>query len=165
MSDITNGSMLKGTIYGLYSPDSSTGKASLDDYVGSRVAWMAQKAADAMASTATSETCVWANMTGRDIKVLSVGFATGAALTADNTNNAAITVSKYTAAGGSKTTVATETTNVASGNWTAFTVKNLTLTAANVTVAAGGVLTYEISKGGTGVIVPAGVFVVKYEFA
>lgn len=165
MADISNGSQLKGVVYGLYSPDSSTGKAVLDDVVVAKSVTVGAKAADAMASTATSETAIWTNNTGRSIRVLAVSYSTTAALTADNTNNAVITISSYTAAGGGKATVAVETTNVASGNWVAFTQKAITVTVANAVVENGGTLSLTIAKGGSGVVVPAGAFNIKYEYA
>ena len=121
------------------------------------------KAADGMASTTTAETDL--NICfNRLSRIKSVKYMpTGGALTADNTNNAAITVSKRDAAGANLTTVASETTNVASGNWVQRTLKSLTLTAANVDVVAGGSCTFSIAKGGSGVVVPAGFFVIDVE--
>lgn len=107
-------------------------------------------AADGAAGTTTSETIM-----GRCAAGLPIGhtlyLSPQAALTADNTNNATITISKRTA-GASKTTVATLTTNVASGNWVAFTPIAIPLT---VAVAAGDTLQYEIAKAASGVVVPA----------
>lgn len=112
----------------------------------------AKTAADGAAGNATAETVI-----GRAAFALPIGhtfyFNPAAALTADNTNNAVITISKRTGGGGA-VTVATLTTNVAAGNWTAWTAVPIVSTAA---VAVGDVLTITITKGGTGVVVPAGV--------
>lgn len=120
------------------------------------------KAADAAASTATAETVL--AIVPAAATVTGVRFVPIAAVTADNTNNAVITVSKRTAAGASKTTVATLTTNVAGGSWTAWVAKAATLsgTPANLEVEANAVLSIEITKGGTGVQLPAMLMVVEY---
>jgi hypothetical protein len=116
-------------------------------------------AADSMASDATSErACKWyvpAHMAG-GVEVVSVSVLPTAALTAHDTNNAVLLVDKNDGAGGARTNMATLTTNVASGNWVAFSRKAFTLdsTLANIQVAAGGMLTFEITKGGSGVAVP-----------
>lgn len=113
------------------------------------------KAADAAANTATSEFVIAdipANCTIAAVDVLPT-----AGLTADNTNNAVLTVKGYNAAGGGGVTVASMTTNVASGNWTAFVPKALTLTAttADLDRVADSALTLTITKGGSGVQLPA----------
>lgn len=164
MADISSGTQLKGVTYGLYSPDSATGKAVLDDVVVAKFVHFPQ-AAVAMGSGQT-ETAVWANNTGRSIRVLSVGYATTGALTASDTNNKVLTLSGYAAAGTGKVTVATATTSTTgTGTWVAFTVVNIPVTAANVVVASGGVLSVTITEGMTGVALPAGAWVVKYEYA
>lgn len=116
-----------------------------------------QKAADGAAATATSETVACGTRNGG--RLIGVRYVPGAALTADNTNYATITVSKRDSAGGTKTTVASRTTQVTgSGSWTAFVPVELTLAAAADILNAGGTLTFEIAKAGTGVVVPAGTF-------
>jgi len=113
------------------------------------------KAADGAAGTTTAETVVghvnWA------CKLIAARYVPAAALTADNTNNATITVSKRVSGGGSKTTIASITTNVASGSWVQWAPKDLVLgAAADIQIAANSGITFEIAKGGTGVVVPAG---------
>lgn len=121
------------------------------------------KAADAMASTTTSETytnvCVPYKARIKSIK-LNVS-ATGIAV--DATNNATITISKRDAAAANKLTVATYTSNVAGGAVTTGVAKELVLTGANVVVDALSSFTFEISKGGSGVVVPAGRFLIELE--
>jgi hypothetical protein len=115
-------------------------------------------AADSMASDTTADTVLPSGM------FLYAGIITGAwvianaALTGHATTNATLTVSKYTAAGGSKTTVATMTTTLVAPvqSWVAFTPIALTLTttAANLAVVALGSFSLAITKGSTGVVVP-----------
>lgn len=132
-------------------------------------AWEVQRVVDAAAADATAETVVGyvpkaPGANASTAKVLRVYYLPGAALTAHDTDYATILVSKYTAAGASKTTVATITTKITggSGNWTAFVPMEITLsaTAANLILASGAILTYEVSKAGNGVALPAGKLVV-----
>lgn len=114
-----------------------------------------RKAQDAAAATATTETAFGALLEGGTLT--DVFVIPDQALTADNTNNATITVSKRDSAGANKTTIATLTTNVAGGSWVQYARKALTITtagSANV-LAAGSGITLEISKAGTGVQIPA----------
>lgn len=126
-----------------------------------------QKAADGAAATATAETHVWSAPAHAldGVWLKAVKYLPSAALTADNTNNATLTLSKRDTAGGTQVTAAAETTNVASGSWVAFTPKAITLSAtvANQKLAAGEQLTLTIAKGGTGVIVPAGTLEIVYD--
>lgn len=129
--------------------------------------WEVQRVVDAAADTATAETIVGfvpdaPGSTTTKGKVLRVYYLPAAALTADDTDYATITVSKYTAAGGSKTTVASLTTEIANGDWTAFVPKEITLsaTAANLILQSNAILTYEVAKEGSGVAIPAGKLVV-----
>lgn len=119
--------------------------------------------ADAMANTTTSETytnvCIPVKARIKSIK-FNVG-ATGIATDAANT--ATITVSKRDAAAANKLAVATYTSNVAGGAVAVGVAKELVLTAANVIVDAGSSLTFEISKASSGVVVPAGRFLVELE--
>lgn len=120
-------------------------------------------AADGAASTATAETAFF--QAPVDLVIEQVEFVPSAALTADNANNAVITVTRRNADGTGNVTVATVTTNVASGNWTQWVSKVLTLTAANAGLSAGMILTLTIAKGGTGVVVPAGQLICSYRRA
>jgi hypothetical protein len=137
-------------------------------FVGS-FSWDVLRVVDGAAGTTTSETVVGyvrkapgGNAT--PAKVLRVYYLPAASLTAHDTNYATITVSKYTAAGGSKTTVASATTAITggTGNWTAFVPMEITLsaTAANLILESGAILTYEVAKAASGVAIPAGKLVV-----
>lgn len=117
-------------------------------------------AADGAAATATAETAVnWQRLQAAG-RVSTIHIQPTAALTGDPTNNATITVSKRDAAGANKATLGTITTTA---SWVAGTSVPLTLTAANLDVVEGGSVTFEISKGGTGVVVPISSVVVAVE--
>ena len=127
-----------------------------------RFTWL-KTADDAMASTTTAETQVGGFAVAGTVK--AIYYISNGTLTGDDTNNAVVTVSKRTSAGGSKTTLGTLTTNVAGGNYVqgqriAFA---LTATVANLTLAALATISFEIAKGGSGVVVRAGAFEIEDE--
>jgi len=113
------------------------------------------RAQDATAGTATAEAAI--AMTVQKGKLVKAYYVPAGAVTAHDSNYATITISRYTAAGGSKTTVASITTKITggSGNWTAFVPVEITL-AADTALEAGACLTYEIAKAASGVQLPAG---------
>lgn len=116
-------------------------------------------AADGAASTTTSE--VPLGMARRASKVIAAYFIPASTLTADDTNYATLTISKRAAGGGSKTTVASaSTTTTGTGNFVAWVPVPLTVVAADASVTALSQLSFEISKPGTGVVVPIGKLVV-----
>ncbi len=106
----------------------------------------------------------WAVKVPWNVQILEVVVCPGGALTADNTNNAVLTLAKADGLGGAATTVATLTTNAASGNWVADTFKNFTLSAtfANTLVNDGQILTLKKTVGGTGVVVPVSYITIRY---
>jgi len=124
-------------------------------------------AADGAAATTTAETDL--NVPVPRAAVLRAVRLTpqGAAITADATNNATITVSKRDSTGGNLTTVATLTTNVA-GLGGATLAQRATaafvLTGANTRITAGSSLTFSIAKGGTGVVVPISMLSIDLEW-
>jgi hypothetical protein len=120
-------------------------------------------AADAMASTATTDTIVWVNPFAFPVYIQSAyGVATGAGITADASNNATITFRSIDLAGGASAAALTITTDVAGGTWTQNQAKAITSqTIANLAVPVGGGITFSIAKGGTGVVVPVSKFVIK----
>lgn len=124
-------------------------------------------AADGMASTATTETWVPDGFIDGACRLYKAYLVcTGAGITADNTNNAVVTVSKRDSAGANKTTLLTFTTNTTFGTVTQNVPKALTAAVAASTavdVAALSTLTYEISKGGSGVVVPISYLVLYFE--
>lgn len=119
------------------------------------------RAQDAAAGTTTAETVV--GCTVQSGKIVRAYYVPAAGLTANDTNYATITISRYTAAGGSKTTVAQITTQTTggggTGNWTAFVPVPITLSS-NTSLEAGATLTYEVAKAASGVQLPAGSLVV-----
>jgi hypothetical protein len=111
---------------------------------------------DTAAGTATAETPIGIIGPGTvGIALAAIQIHPSSALTADNTNNATITVFKRTsAAPGTPVALAVATTSItganATGNWVAFTTFNMTLVA-GAFVSPGDEITLSITKGGTGV--------------
>lgn len=109
------------------------------------------------AATAADEFVVYRNATGGNVRVVSAYVATPVAVTADASHYKTITLQKRDSAGANNATVAAATTQTAgaggTGDLTAFAPVALTLTAANVVVAAGGVLTIKAIKTGNGVAI------------
>lgn len=124
--------------------------------IGTPVQSWQKTGADGAAATATAETTV--GRVGSAFQLGAVHIVPGAALTADPTNNATITVFKRTA-GGAATAVAVGVTAAsganATGSWTAWVSVPMTLVS-GAFVSAGDVLTVSITKGGSGVVVPQG---------
>jgi hypothetical protein len=108
------------------------------------------------AGTAQTETVMWRNNTGADVRVVSAHLLAPIAITAHGSNYATFTISRRTSAGASAATVADFATDtVATDDVTAFAPKALTNTVANVIVADGYVLTAKVTKTGTGVAIAA----------
>lgn len=124
-------------------------------------------AVDGMASTTTAGTAslqAWMPRAGR---VIAVKLLSTAALTANDTNYATVSLGKHDGAGGAVTTMASaDTTTAGTGNWVAGTEINLTLSAtlANTYFAKGDVLGFAIAKAGSGVAVPVSSLVVYVEW-
>ncbi len=138
----------------------SYGESSARDaYNQKRLATYLKVAADGAASTTTAETLFFSAKQALTIE--SVEYLPSAALTAHDTTNATLTLRRRNADGTSAASVAALTTNLASGNWTQWVAKSLG-TITNGSLSAGQILTLEIAKGSTGVVVPAGVLQVTY---
>lgn len=91
-----------------------------------------------------------------------IKFIPNAALTANATNYATINVYTRAVGGGSQTLIASRTTQTTS--WTAFS--GVTITQSDLGPFADTTeLTFEITKTGTGVIVPSGVLQISYALA
>jgi len=112
-------------------------------------------AADGAAATATAETPM--EICHRDCDIINVDFLPLAALTGDPTNNAVLNVFQRDLNGVNQLTVATVTTTT---SMVAFKRYPLTLSA-NLIVVGGGSLSLSITKGGSGVVVSAGTFIVR----
>lgn len=138
------------------------GLATQDDLMAIVVEYL-KTAADAMASTATTDAMVWVNPFPYPVYLQSaIGVATGAGITADANNNATITFRTIDLAGGASAAALTIVTDVAGGNWTQNQAKAITTqTKANIAVPVGGGITFSIAKGGTGVVVPVSRFYLK----
>jgi hypothetical protein len=123
--------------------------------------------ADAMASTTTAETWVTDGLLDGACRLYKAFLVcTGAGITADAANNAAVTVSKRDSAGANKTTLLTFTTNIAFGNVTQNVPKSLAAAVSASTavdVTALSTLTWEVAKNGTGVVVPVSFMVLYFE--
>lgn len=116
--------------------------------------------ADGAAATPTAETPMGLVSPSAGGNVLFGYFQPAAALTADPANNATILIQKRTA-GGAPVTIATVTTTTAAGgtgNWTAWQPV-LIPAVALATVAPLDGISWSITKGGTGVVVPLGTIV------
>lgn len=117
-------------------------------------------AADGAAATATTEHSIM--RASADMTLVGVRYVPDAALTADNTNYATITIKRRDAAGGNATTLASVTTQITgSGNWTQWVAINLPVVVS--AIAAGQIVTVSIAKAGSGVVVPAGQLVFEYK--
>lgn len=119
-------------------------------------AWV-QKAADGAASTATSETVIsrepWGGV------VTAIKFTSMTAITANNTDYAVINVYKADGAGGTHVLLGSYDTRITgNGAVTAGVPASFTLTTttANLTILPTDIVTYEITKGGSGQVVGAG---------
>lgn len=108
-------------------------------------------AQDAAAGTTTAEQTI--ALTREAFTVSNISINPTGALTASDSVYATITIATRDGVGGSGTTLATLVTNVASGNWSAFTRKNLTLS--TTAIVAGGIITWTVAKASTGTQLPA----------
>lgn len=90
-----------------------------------------------------------------DETVISAQWVGSANVVGNDVNNATILLRRRDGVGGGAVTIASFTTDVASGGFTAFQPKSIG-PLANVVLAAGSILTFEITKVGTGVAIPPG---------
>lgn len=126
-------------------------------------------AADGAAGTATSAQAVW--RAPYNVRLISCSLLThtGGTITADASNNATVRIRKADGAGGTPITMASYTSDVAGGSVAALTTKaltNVTTSTANVSdlyVPAGSIIVIDITKAGTGVVVPACIVNVSVE--
>jgi hypothetical protein len=115
---------------------------------------------DGAAATATAETPILSAPNGAII--LNARYNPSAALTADNTDYATLTVARRDAAGANPEVIAAITTEITgTGDWVAFVAEDFA-PLANTAIEAGGAVTFEIEKAGSGVVVPAGSLQVDY---
>ena len=105
----------------------------------------------------------WRNSTGVRRTVTGISFVPAAAVTADDTNYATLTVTKRDYNGANSATVVAQTTKITggSGDWTIHvpvSLGTLSITALD----DGEELVVGIAKAGSGVAIPAGQLVVSF---
>jgi hypothetical protein len=123
-------------------------------------------AVDGAAATNTADTLVWTNPYDFPVYVVSGKYVgVGAGLTADPTNFATIAFKTNDGAGGATATALSVATTVADGGtWTSNQSKSFTaVTLANTAIPAGGGLWINITKSGTGVVVPISNYVIRMQ--
>ena len=123
-------------------------------------------AADGTAATTTAYSATPGMYAARDGRLLGAKIIPHGALTADNANNATINIDKSDGLGGAATAMASLTTNVASGNWVAAAFKTMALSAtpANLRFTKGQLISFDIAKAASGVVVPACTIVFDVEW-
>jgi len=128
----------------------------------SRMAPDKKVADDAGAANVTVEHIIF--QAQEAVTVTKAFYLPDAALTADDTNYATLIVYRRDSSGGTQASIASKTTKITGGgsnDWTAFDGVDLgTLT--NTAIAAGQVITWEITKTLAGVVVPAGTLQIEY---
>jgi hypothetical protein len=143
-----------GGLRGLFSALDSTDDALLKNLM-TRHKVVAQITDGGTAGTAQTETPVWENTTGNNMRVVTAKLIAPVTGAASATDTVTVTVTKRDAAGGSAAVVATYTSNVAGTGFTAFVPEALTNTVANVIVPTGYTLTVLASKANSGVAIAA----------
>lgn len=122
-------------------------------------------AADGAAGDATAE-IPFHHVTDYTQKMAEAWYIPAAALTGHDTANATLKVRRRKKDGADGDVLFQVTTTIANGNWVAHkpvSIPKLAATlAASFTLADGESLTFEITKAGAGVVVPAGVLVVFF---
>ena len=118
---------------------------------------LVKSAVDGTAGATTTYTAGYLIRMKNPYRLLGAYILPIGAATADATNNAVVSVVSADGAGGAQIAMSTYTSNVAGGNLAAGVTKTLTnsATAANLMGAAGTLLGFSVTKGGTGVAVPA----------
>jgi hypothetical protein len=131
-----------------------------------RTVILRKPAADAMAADATAYTAAEMVYLFAPCRVLGAKLLPQSTLTAHASNNAVVNVVKGDGAAGAAVVIATYTSDVAGGNLAAGTTKamSLTTTEADTRIPTGGVLGFNVTKGGTGVVVPVSAISVEIEY-
>lgn len=145
---------------GIYPGDATQLAADVQDVFSDDIITFQKTAPDALAADAYTMFSFKAPFA---FQVVEAVITPGAALTANASNNAVVTLAKADGAGGGATTIATHTSDVAGGNWVADVFKTLTNSAtfAATLVARGQIVTLKLTKGGTGVVVPISGYTLK----
>lgn len=119
-------------------------------------------AVDAMASTTTAADHFY--VAARDVQIISAKFVSPSTAATNGSNFGTIIVNKHDGAGGAGTIAAsadTSATSIAAG--VAFPLA-LSATLANVQLTAGQVLSFQITKTGTGVALPQGYVTIQLRY-
>jgi len=115
-----------------------------------------QHPADGAANTATAETVFGVARAAGSTGTTGIDLCFGANITANDTDYATITIRRRSGAGaGTAVTVATITTQITGGLGNVTGFARLTPASTNVSVVAGDRFTYQITKAGSGVQLPA----------
>lgn len=131
------------------------GKLGLTKYV-----FHQSKSADASAATATSEHVLC--QASKAISLTKISYCPDAAVTANDTNFATLTISVRNADGSNQQTVAAINTKITggTGNWVAFSQIDFGSLSV-IELSALQPITLTITKSGSGVVVPGGVFLIE----
>lgn len=155
---------LVNAILGLFSSLDSTDETFLKKQLV-RKAVHAHVTDGGTAATAQTETFVWQNNTGGDVKIIQANAIAPVAVTAHGTNYATFNLFKRTSAGASQATIASFATDtVTTDDMVALSPKAMTLTAANVIVPDGYVVTVSVTKAAMGVAIAAATSQARIEF-
>jgi hypothetical protein len=153
MGQLNGTGILKG-LFGLFSVLDDTDRTLVKDTLYRQTVHV-HVTDGGTAGTAQTATPFFTNRTDANLRVVSATVKTPVAVTGGDTNNATFTIAKVDADGTNAATVASRTTNVAGGNYTAFKPVALTLTAANVVIPPGWSLHAAVSKASSGVAIAA----------
>ena len=155
MSDGTN--RIYDALKGTYGNDET--QTDSDDVFATVVYESDNKTVDGAATDVYTQ---WALKAPFDMQLVEAVVCPGAALTANDTNNAVLTIGKADGAGGGSTALATLTTNTTSGNWVADVFKSFTLVPAAVRVNKGQIVTLKKTIGASGVAIPNAHYTLKF---
>lgn len=119
-----------------------------------------KEADDSAAGDATAEIPVFQAQDA--VTITGAFYLPASTLTANDTDYATLLCYRRDSSGGSQATIASvATTTGGSGNWTAFDGVSLG-TLSNTAIASGEMVTFEITKAASGVVVPRGSFQIEY---
>jgi len=159
---------LRARLAGIFGYLDSSSENVLDEVDGMRehTVIFVKGAADAMAADTTASTAFW--RAPRDCDVISADYNTVGTVAAHASNGAGIVLNKADGAGGAATAIGTYSSLSGAQGAIASNVPAvipISTTAATVRLAAGNVLTFQITKAASGQIVPAGQMAVRIRWA
>lgn len=118
------------------------------------------KDADSLAASVRAESLVHFNRID-PVTLVAIHFVPDASVVPDDTHYGTLIVRKRNAAGGAATVIAQLSTTVLGGPWTARSPKSLGALA-ETDLGELSILTLELAKAGSGVVIPAGLLVIEY---